>query len=112
MVLVSWANLGVNPDDEDLWSVQSDAPYKGGNFVSYYNPEIDAKLTQARSLPGCDQDTRAELYRAIQAQLYEDQPYCWLSVPRHLVVINKRVGGVNPGPQGIWYNVHEWYVQE
>jgi peptide/nickel transport system substrate-binding protein len=112
LVLVSWANLGVNPDDGDLWSAGSDALFEGGNFVSYYNPEVEKKLTEARGLPGCDQDARAELYRAIQARLYEDQPYAWLDVPRDLVAIHKRVGGVNPGPQGVWHNVHEWYIQE
>jgi peptide/nickel transport system substrate-binding protein len=112
LVLVSWTNLGVNPNDENLWRAQSDVPLKGRNFVSYYNPEIDDKLTRAKTLPGCDQDVRAELYRAIQAQLYEDQPYCWIDVSRNLVAIHRRVGGVNPGPQSVWYNVHEWYIAE
>ena len=61
-------------------------------------------------MPGCDQDARAAIYRQIQARLYEDQPYCWLDVPRKLVAIGERVGGVNPGPWSIWYNVHEWYL--
>ena len=110
MVLVSWSNLGVNPDDARFWSAQSDVPGRGSNFGSYYSPDVEAKLAQAKSVPRCDLDTRARLYRQIQAQLHEDQPYCWLDVPRRLIAINKRVGGVNPGPWGMWYNVHEWYI--
>jgi peptide/nickel transport system substrate-binding protein len=110
MVLVSWSNLGVNPHDESLWSAQGDVPGRGNNFVSYYDPQLEAKYVQARTAPGCDQDLRAALYRQIQAQLQEDQPYCWIDVPRQLVAINGRVGGVNPGPWSVWHNVHEWYV--
>lgn len=112
MALISWSHLGVNPDDGSFWSAEDDVPGKGNNFVSYYNPELEAKLAQARTAPACDQDTRTALYREIQAQLYEDQPYCWLDVPRNLVVVNKRVGGVNPGPWNIWYNVHEWFIAD
>jgi len=31
-------------------------------------------------------------------------------VPRNLVAVNQRVGGLNPGPWSVWYNVHEWYL--
>jgi peptide/nickel transport system substrate-binding protein len=112
MVIVSWTNLGVNPDDRDLWRAQDDLPGKGNNFVSYYNPDIEESLAQAKTAPGCAQDLRTQLYRQIQAQLYQDQPYCWLDVPRNLVAVNERVGGINPGPWSVWHNVHEWYIRE
>ena len=112
MVLISWSNLGVNPDDAHLWSAKEDVPNQGANFVSYYNPELEEMLAQASSVTQCDQDTRIQLYRQIQAQLYEDQPYCWLDVPRTLVAVNRRIGGVNPGPWNVWYNIHEWYIQK
>jgi peptide/nickel transport system substrate-binding protein len=110
MVLTSWSNLGVDPHDERFWCAQNDLPGEGSNFVSYYSPAIEALFAEAEALPGCDQDARAEVYRQVQAQLYEDQPYCWLDVPRKLVAIGERVGGVNPGPWSLWHNVHEWYV--
>ena len=112
MVLSSWTHLGTNPDDERFWSAQSDVPGEGYNFGSYYNPDLDEKLARAKAVPTCDLDVRTRLYRQIQAQLYEDQPYCWLDVPRNLVAIHGRVGGVNPGPWSIWYNVHDWYVTQ
>ena len=112
MVLVSWSNLGVDPDDRRFWQAHDDRPGEGSNFVSYYNPVVEELFAKAASLVDCDQDARAEIYRQIQAQLYEDQPYVWLDVPRKLVAIGERVGGVNPGPWSVWYNVHEWYISE
>jgi peptide/nickel transport system substrate-binding protein len=110
MALVSWSNLGVDPDDSRFWSAADDVLGQGDNFVSYDNPDLEALLVQARTAPGCDQDARAALYRQIQAQLYADQPYCWIDVPRNIVAVSDRVGGLNPGPWSVWYNVHQWYV--
>jgi peptide/nickel transport system substrate-binding protein len=112
MVLMSIDNLGTNPDDARLWRAASDVPGVGYNFVSYHNPDLEEKLAQARSVPGCDQDMRTVLYRKIQAQLYEEQPYCWIDVPRNVVVLHERVGGANPGPWDVWHNVHEWFAIE
>ncbi len=110
MVLINWSHLGMDPDDTSFWSAESDVPGKGANFVSYYSPEVEAWLAEASAMPGCDQDRRAALYRQIQARLYEDQPYCWLDMPRNLVAISKRIGGINPGPWDIWHGISEWYV--
>jgi peptide/nickel transport system substrate-binding protein len=112
MVLTSWSDLGVDPHDESFWCAESDVPGSGDNFVSYNNPEVEALYAETRALPDCDQDDRTAIYRQIQALLYEDQPYCWLDVPRKLIAIGERVGGANPGPWSVWHNVHEWYVQE
>jgi peptide/nickel transport system substrate-binding protein len=112
LVLMSIDNMGTNPDDTRLWSATTDLPGRGSNFVSYHNPEVEDMLNLARSAPTCDQDTRADLYRQIQARMYDEQPYCWIGVPRNVVAISARIGGVNPGPWSVWYNVHEWFVQE
>jgi peptide/nickel transport system substrate-binding protein len=112
LALVSWSNLGSQPHDGALWTARGDLPGEGSNFVSYYDPAIEALYEQAGAVAPCDQDAQAEAYRQIQAKLYADQPYCWLDVPRKLVAIHNRVGGVNPGPWSIWYNVHEWYIVE
>lgn len=112
VVLVSWSNLGTNPHDAHLWRAQDDVPGVGANFVSYYEPDVEALFAEVSALPTCDQDARAGFYRQIQARLYEDQPYLWLGVPRNLLAVHERVGGVNPGPWNVWYNVHEWYIRE
>ncbi len=112
MALISWSNLGFDPDDKAFWRAANDQPLpgRGDNFVSYYNPEVEEMLNAAAIVPRCDQDARAQLYRQVQAQLYQDQPYIWIDVVRRLVAINRRVGGVNPGHWSVWHNVHEWYV--
>ncbi|MBN1935784.1 MAG: hypothetical protein JW934_14035 [Anaerolineae bacterium] len=112
LVVIGWSNLGIDPDDIDLWSAGTDLPGRGRNFCSYVNPELEANLAQARALPGCNQDARAALYKSIQAQLAQDQPYVWLDVPRKLVIVNSRIGGVNPGPWSVWHHVHEWYIKQ
>ena len=110
MVLTSWSHLGMNPDDTRLWSAASDVPGEGSNFVSYYSPEVEAWLAEASTVPGCDQDRRATLYRQIQARLYEDQPYVWLDMPRNLTVISRRLGGINPEPWDIRYDINQWHI--
>lgn len=111
LVVVGWSNMGSNPDDARLWRAQDDLPGRGLNFCSYAGTEVEAALNQARTLPGCDLDKRAALYKQVQAQLYADLPYIWIAVPRNIVAVNNRIGGVNPGPWGVWHNVHEWFVQ-
>ncbi len=112
LVLVSWSNLGSQPHDQGFWTAGEDVPGQGSNFVSYYDPAVDGLYEQAGTPAPCDQDVQAEVYRQVQAKLYADQPYCWLDVPRKLVAIHSRLGGVNPGPWNVWYNVHEWYIEE
>lgn len=112
LVVVSWSNLGTDPDDSELWSAQTDLPGRGSNFCSYASPELEANLAQAKALPGCDQDVRAALYKSVQARLAQDQPYVWLDVPRKLVVVGSRVGGINPGPWSVWHHVHEWFIKQ
>jgi peptide/nickel transport system substrate-binding protein len=117
--------MGTNPDDLRLWAAASDAPLKGQpllgseplqgsgyNFVSYYNPDLENWLVQARTTRGCDLDQRATLYRQAQATLLEDAPYLWIDVPRTIVALQSRLGGANPGPWSLWYNVHEWYLSD
>jgi peptide/nickel transport system substrate-binding protein len=110
LVLTSWDNLGIDPHDERLWSAENDLRGSRSNFVSYYDPSLEAMYDLDRTLLNGDQQERAELYRRIQLRLYESQPYCWIDVPRQLVAIDERVGGANPGPWNVWHNVHEWYI--
>jgi ABC-type transport system substrate-binding protein len=126
MVLLSVSDLGTNPDDLWLWASSADVPllseappvygasFPGGgyNFGSYHNPQVESWLQQARAVPGCDLDQRAALYRRVQATLAKDAPYVWIDVPRTIVALQSRLGGVNPGPWSLWYNVHEWYLRD
>jgi peptide/nickel transport system substrate-binding protein len=112
MCIVGWTDLGSDPDDEGLFASQNDLPDAAFNFVSYYNPEVDELLKEAKTLPGCAAEDRGPLYRQVQEFMYEDQPYDFLFVPRDILVYNKRIDGINPGAWKFRYNIHEWFIQE
>jgi ABC-type transport system substrate-binding protein len=103
--------MGNDPDDEGTFASQNDLPDAAFNFVSYYNPEVDALLKQAKTIPGCRVEDRGPLYRQVQEHIYNDQPYTFLFVDRQILVYNKRIGGMNPGPWEFRYNIREWYAQ-
>ena len=53
-------------------------PEEGGFNSGYYsNPEVDALLEQARV--STDQAERADLYRQVQAIVYEDAPWAFIA---------------------------------
>ena len=112
LCIVGWTDVGSDPDDEGTFGSQSDLPDAAFNFNSYYNPEVDRLLKEAKTLPGCAAEDRAPLYKQIQEYIYEDAPYTFLFVPRSIFVNNKRIGGLNPGPWEFRYNMHEWYIIE
>jgi peptide/nickel transport system substrate-binding protein len=111
MCIVGWTNMGSDPDDEGTFASQHDLPGAAFNFVSYYNPEVDSLLKEAKTMPGCAAEDRGPLYKQVQAIMYEDQPYTFLYVPRDILVYNERVGGMAPGPWKFRHNIHEWYVK-
>ena len=112
MCVVGWTNMGSDPDDEGTFASQNDLPDAAFNFVSYFRPEVDELLKEAKTLPGCAAEDRGPLYRQIQEYMYEDQPYDFLYVPRDILVYNKRIGGLDPGAWEFRYNIHEWFIQE
>jgi peptide/nickel transport system substrate-binding protein len=111
MCIVGWTSLGSDPDDEGLFATVNDQPGGGFNFVSYNNTDVDNLLKQAKTMPGCRAEDRGPLYRTIQEQIYEDQPYTFLYVPRTIMVYNKRIAGMELGPWDFRYSIYDWYIQ-
>lgn len=88
-----------------------DVPGSGNNTASYINLELEAVLNEALSVPGCDSEQRAALYRQAQAMAYEDVAYDFLDVYNVIYAINTRIKNVNPGPWYRWsYNIHLWEI--
>ena len=110
LAVISWTNLGNNPDDSLFFGSQNDLPGRGFNFISYFNPFLDQLWEDAKRLPGCHPADRGVLYRQIQTTLYDELPYDWLYVPLVLTGANRRLVGIQPGPWGTWYNVESWYL--
>lgn len=107
------------PDPNDFMSLllsSEDVPGSGNNLASYVNPELDALVQQARTLPGCAQEERAAIYREIQRIAHEDVAYDFTFTPNIYQVMNNRVTGFNPGPSWVFYgytdHVTEWAISE
>ncbi|MAU09758.1 MAG: hypothetical protein CL607_08055 [Anaerolineaceae bacterium] len=103
------------PDPNDFTTLllsSQDIPGSGNNLASYVNPDVDELIRQARSVPGCDQAERAELYYQIQQIAHDDVAYDFTFTPNIYQVANNRIGNFNPGPSWVFYgytsHVHEW----
>ncbi|MSQ15011.1 MAG: hypothetical protein EXR50_04005 [Dehalococcoidia bacterium] len=108
MVVIGWS-LGADPDSKSVWH-SSQRGDGGLNVINYVNPEVDKLLDEGRTLPGCDQGSRKEIYSKFQKILAEDQPYNFLFAPRILYGVSSRLQGVNPSPwSGMFWNLNEWY---
>ncbi len=59
-----------------------------------------------------DQKERKKYYDRFQEILAEDQPYTFLYVPDELIIISKRIRGIEPAPIGLGHNFIKWYVPQ
>ncbi len=100
----------IDPDQTDLFTTAGDVIGTGLNNGSYYNPEVERLMSQARTLPGCDTAARADLYRQIQTILQTEQPYAWLFVPERMVAARGGVQGFDPYPNAPFWNIQQWVV--
>ncbi|MBN2471397.1 MAG: hypothetical protein JXN59_11780 [Anaerolineae bacterium] len=109
--ILGWRNG--YPDDPDLtqlFSVQSDLPGSGDNFTSYYNERVAELLSEARRVPGCAIEDRAELYKEVQALMQEDLPYLWLFTQDGMYAARSSVENFDPYPSNLMWNVDMWAV--
>ncbi len=107
------------PDPNEFLSLvlsTDDVPGSGNNLASYVNPEVDALIEQARTVPGCAPEDRAAIYYEIQQITREDVAYNWTYVPNIFHVANTRIGNFNPGPAWVFYGytayIHEWTLEQ
>jgi len=104
-------------DPNDFMSLlrsDEDVVGSGNNLASYINPEIDALIEQARMVPGCDLEARAEIYKEIQRIALEDVAYDWTFVPNIWQTANSRIGNFEPGASWVFYgytaDIHNWTI--
>lgn len=116
--VLGWS-LGLDPDIYEIW--HSSQIKDGFNFVGYQNPEVDALIEAGRT--EYDREKRKEIYRKIQALIYEDQPYTFLYVPEEIAALHKgefKIKRVNDQgeviledismtPVGLFYHLNKWY---
>jgi peptide/nickel transport system substrate-binding protein len=109
--------LGADPDDYRLWhSSQIPDPAAGrvggGNTTGFSTPELDRLVDQARSVAGCDQGKRKELYSQIQKIIADAAPMNFLYQFRSNIAVSKRLHGVTVSPfsTNTWPNLKDLWV--
>ena len=109
---------GGAPDPNDFMSLllgSEDVVGSGNNLTSYVNPEIDALIAEARTVPGCDTDARAAIYKEIQQIAHDDVAYAWTFVPNIWQTANTRVGNFEPGSSWVFYgytaDIQNWTIE-
>ncbi|MCB9450246.1 MAG: hypothetical protein H6672_02335 [Anaerolineaceae bacterium] len=98
-----------DPDQTALFTRGADVVGSIGNPGSYYNPALEDLLAQARTVPDCDINTRAALYREAQALLADDLPMFGLYV-RHEMFVARGIQGFDPQPGNPFWNLLNWKV--
>ncbi len=94
-------------DLTSLFHTRSMRP-KGFNFVSYSNPDVDAVIDEALSVP--DMEHARPLWNRAQRLIYDDQPYTFLAVPQELTAVDGRFSNIHPSAISFFVNLPEWTV--
>ncbi|MEL6151856.1 MAG: ABC transporter substrate-binding protein, partial [Chloroflexota bacterium] len=112
MVQLAWSlAYPIDPDVTRFYGPGADQPGGGFNFVSFNNERLNELLAEARTIPGCDQDARAELYAEAQQILFDEMPYLYLSVPSSLTAVQNTVTGFDPTPVSRVWNEDAWFIE-
>jgi peptide/nickel transport system substrate-binding protein len=115
-IFVSGFVFGADPDNYGLWhsSRQPDPATgkEGFNRAGFSTPELDAALVQARTVPGCGQAARKELYAQIQTMVAQGAPWNFLFQERTSIAANKKLQGLDPSTwRRVLWNAAKWTVQ-
>ncbi len=110
-VVAGWQNgYPDRPDQTQIFTPAGDVVGGGSNDMSWYNPEFVQLNAQARSLPGCDQDARRELYWRMQEIAQDETPYIFLWARNGLYAARSTVEGFDPFASAPRWNVDVWSV--
>jgi peptide/nickel transport system substrate-binding protein len=114
-MFVSGFVFGADPDNYDLWhSSRKPDPAtgkEGFNRSGFSTPELDKAIEQARTVPGCSQAARKDLYAQIQNMVAEGAGWNFLFQERTSVAANKKIQGINPSTfRRLLWNVDKWTV--
>jgi peptide/nickel transport system substrate-binding protein len=105
-IILGWG-IGLDPDQYEIWHSSKMGP-DDLNTVSFQNHEVDELLEKGRA--SCHQNERKKYYDRLQEILAEEQPIIFLYFPDALPAVARRVHGIVESPNGIRFNMREWYV--
>jgi len=111
-VILGWRNgFPDDPDVTQLFTSAGDKVGSGSNFTSYYNPKLEELNAQAKSLKGCKQDDRAQLYHQMEKIFQDDMPYIPMYVINGQYAARSTVDGFDPYANQMYWNVDTWTVK-
>lgn len=105
-VLGGWS-AGLFVDPSAMWHSGDEYPF---NYPSYNNPKVDDLIDRGLHTP--DPAAAAPIWREMQEQVYEDQPYMFLWWRDELVAIDDRFENTSIDLLSVLHKLHEWEVPE
>ncbi|MFA7577506.1 MAG: peptide-binding protein, partial [Candidatus Muiribacteriota bacterium] len=109
VVMLGWS-LGITPDLYQTW--HSDAIPWGGksglNYGGFSNSEVDELLEKIRFIPSLEH--AYEYTWRVHEIIAEEQPYTFLFAEDYVIVMDKRIYGVNVTENKVLNDWLEWYV--
>ncbi len=98
-----------NPDEQkSLFTASGDVIGSGFNGSSYDDPQIADLYEQARTVPGCDETKRHDLYNQIQQRIHDDLPVYFVNTSVVPEVAQPDLKGWNPLPLSTTWNIYAW----
>ncbi|MEO8611869.1 MAG: ABC transporter substrate-binding protein [Chloroflexota bacterium] len=108
-LMVFWGVTNVNPNEMlDHYGIKADVVESGFNTGSYINPDFDALMDKARTLPGCDPVERKKLYDQAQEMIYNDVPAFYVNTSIVSVGVQNSVGEWAPKKNSLLWNLPAW----
>lgn len=101
-----------NPDQSSMFTRAADMVHWDFNIGSYHNERVEELMQRALTLPGCDPEQRAALYREIQTLMQADQPYIWLYTVNQTAAARGSIRGFAPYPEAIFWNIDKWVIRQ
>ena len=104
--LLGWAS-GLFVDMSQIWHSGDQYEY---NFVSYDNKQVDQWIDAALKEPNEEKNTI--LWKKVQAQIYEDQPYTFLYWMDEIVALDKRFKDAKVNLMYALEDLYSWWVPQ
>jgi ABC-type oligopeptide transport system substrate-binding subunit len=103
------SDLTLDPDQTLYFTRAGDRVGATLNVGSYHNPVVEALFTRARTVEGCNVETRAAIYRDIQQLLADDVVVVPLYT-RHDFYAARGIVGFAPRPGDPFAGLFDWVV--
>lgn len=112
MLMVFWGVTNNAPQDMfDMLSADADLPGSGFGVTSFYNEEFETVMKEARTLPGCDTEARAELYARAQEIIYNEVPWYLVNTSIVPIAVTNKLENWDPRENSIFWNLPSWSIR-